>query len=168
MTTPRFDTELPPKARRELFRSYPPRQKIPVALGWIFPSFLLLGLGLLMIWIGQPIKETKTSPTPEATPTATPKLPSEIWMENAPPPPPRAELVPPRAVRAWPLGVYHWARMPDGIPVWCRHMGSVNAFSDLPLNPKAGDCWDIPASGASWVWSIPAGWTHNAWVDPTP
>ena len=88
----------------------------------------------------------------------------------------RAELVPVPVHRAtlWrlpsqPIGVYAQYPLPDvwgGGSVWARYMGTVERFSQIPPNPIPGDLWNVVETGASWIYCVPTGYSHAAWIDP--
>jgi hypothetical protein len=88
----------------------------------------------------------------------------------------RAERVPTSVKRATLLrlpgqefGVYKWYDLPaewGGGSVWARYVGTKERFSEIPPNPSLGDLWNVTETGASWIYCIPAGYDHAAWIDP--
>jgi hypothetical protein len=88
----------------------------------------------------------------------------------------RAELVPVTVKRATlmrlpsqELGVLKWYPLPDvwgGGSVLARYCGTVERFSEIPPDPAPGDLWNVTETGAGWIYCTPAGWNHNAWIDP--
>jgi hypothetical protein len=88
---------------------------------------------------------------------------------------PRAELVPPRVLRALPvvmkalpvIGASYWATLPDGQDILSIYRGRLEHFSQLPAHPQLGDqFWVAEGPRVSWIWATPLGWNHPAWIDP--
>jgi hypothetical protein len=55
----------------------------------------------------------------------------------------------------------------DGQTIQFTYRGAVGRFSDLPASPRIGDDYVVnEGPDVSWVWAVPFGWNHGAWVDP--
>jgi hypothetical protein len=183
-----FDCQLPQDVLRELRKPRrarilappppPPPPAPPDRAGWMrhpragtalgtCALLLIVALAGLANWLSK-TPETGHQPKP-ATLQPAPAASSEV-------PAPRAVLVPLTVKRAalWrlpgqKLGVYKWYELPlawGGGTVRARYMGTKEHFSQMPPNPIPGDLWNVVEGNASWVYCTPAGYDHNAWIDP--
>jgi hypothetical protein len=184
-----FESTLPLWALEEILRrrgaKAPRQQYIPpwlqsilTLVGIISAPILLVavGAGLMVALTPRPVP-ARTPPPPTQTPVAqslkSHVVPSPIRRE---PEVRRAELVPVpvhrAALRRLPsqeLGVYKWYDLPESWGdgrVWARFMGTKGRFSEIPPNPVPGDLWNVTETGASWIYCVPTGYNHAAWIDP--
>jgi hypothetical protein len=189
-----YECVLPLDARSELTRPHkaaappPPPPVVQVKQKSPPPSpryirgvinIVVVALFLVAALIGALSRHNSAStPTPISTPTPAPALDKvgESQPSVQTPAVRRAEVVPVTVRRATllrlptqELGVYKWYPLPDawgGGRVWARFMGTKGRFSEIPPNPVPGDLWNVTETGASWIYCVPIGYNHAAWIDP--
>jgi hypothetical protein len=184
-----FESTLPPEALEEMLRrrvaKAPRQQYIPPWLQSILTLVGMISAPILLVAVGATLR---VALTPRPVPAPTPAPPAQTLvaqsLESHVVPSPirrepevrRAELVPVPVYRAalWrlpsqELGVYKWYDLPEswgGGRVWARYMGTKGRFSEIPSNPVSGDMWNVTETGASWIYCVPIGYNHVAWIDP--
>jgi hypothetical protein len=98
-----------------------------------------------------------SAPAPSVT---APRIPRAVLVKLPDSPAPRAQ-------RILHPGDQVSVTMPDGELTPIRFMGAKYSFTDLPRDPQIGDAWEVlEGGGQTWVWYVPRGFTHAAWVDP--
>jgi hypothetical protein len=177
-STDGFDCQPPREAVDELLRPKRPRMFHPPEpphkrsrfeeIRTVGNTIVLWAIGIAFIIALFSIASRVPKPAPVAPAVIVQPTPAPPLTPVVPQPEVRrAQLAVKRAqFVGLPIGWQGQEQMPDGSVVSIRYMGEVGYFDSLPRNPALGDMWKVTSSGASWVWTTPAGFAAPAWVDP--
>jgi hypothetical protein len=182
---PRFECELPPPVRQELFKP-----KKPKIVNWTAVVQLAVILGVLTIWslflkyppapdpkdqaIMQRIIAATSVQLSQSTPVATHPVftPPDArkarreqgflsFEDYSNPPAPKAELI---KLPAWQIGETRPMQMRYGEVVNATLRGQVDSYNQLPRRGQLGDMWIV--DGTPWIWTHPSGSAFTTWIDP--